>query len=89
MNSRNYLLVTALITMLKLYTVNITTATQNLTVYTAMSTVRSSAHLGRTVDLDVFNDQMIAVQSLHTSTGPDLSVLVSSHLYVKRLLWVV
>ena len=47
--------------MLKLYTVNITTATQNLTVYTAMSTVRSSAHLGRTVDLDVFNDQMIAV----------------------------
>jgi len=68
--------------MLKLNTVNITT-TKSLTIYTAMSTVRSSAHLGCTVDLDVFNNQMVAVQALHMSTGQDPSLLVSRHRYVK------
>ena len=55
--------------MLKLKYCRVTTATQNLTIYTAVSTVGSSTHLGCTVDLDVFNDQMVTVQSLHTSTA--------------------
>jgi len=38
-----------------------------LTVYAAMSAVCSPAHLWCTVYLDVFNNQMITVQTLHTT----------------------
>jgi len=40
----------------------------NLTINTAMSTVRSSAHLWCTVHLDVLNNKMVTVQTLNNHT---------------------